>query len=330
MVEDAQKALAVGFLPVITKVADFLKTQLAKPEVIQAIKDLGSGLAGAFDKAAEFAMEIPWGAVAGAVRTIGSAAKIALDFFNQMPDWAKQILIGGFVANKLTGGAISGIVGELGKGLIKGVLGMNAAVVNINAGVVNGGGAGVPGGPTAPAAAAAGAGGFTLAALAGPIALAAGIAAPVIASLWLQEQAKGRTGPGETSASLSQNPATAGAAAAWATVAEGAREWGKGTQKTNALLDTSRTRLEKIQSGVTEAGTKTDSRIGFLVNTTRAGLSAATAATDRQAAILRAKNFSPTLNANIGVTTNVSVRSVTNGIAVSAAYTSGGQLKLGR
>jgi len=40
---------------------------------------------------------------------------------------------------------VGGIVSELGKGLIRGVLGMNAGVVNINAGVVNGGGGGVPG-----------------------------------------------------------------------------------------------------------------------------------------------------------------------------------------
>jgi hypothetical protein len=41
---------------------------------------------------------------------------------------------------------VSGIVGELGKGLIKGVLGMTAGVVNLKAGVVNGGGLGGGGG----------------------------------------------------------------------------------------------------------------------------------------------------------------------------------------
>jgi hypothetical protein len=47
------------------------------------------------------------------------------------------------------GGRVGELVGELGKGLIKGVLGMTAGVVNINAGVVNGGG-GIPGGGGGP------------------------------------------------------------------------------------------------------------------------------------------------------------------------------------
>ena len=54
-----------------------------------------------------------------------------------MPDWAQAFLIGGFAVTKLP--VIGSIVSELGKGLIKGVLGMTAGVVNIKAGVVNGG-----------------------------------------------------------------------------------------------------------------------------------------------------------------------------------------------
>jgi hypothetical protein len=58
-----------------------------------------------------------------------------------------------WISNKLSGGALGDIVGELGKGLIKGVLGMTAGVVNITAGVVKGPG-GLPGsgGPGAPVA----------------------------------------------------------------------------------------------------------------------------------------------------------------------------------
>ena len=78
------------------------------------------------------------------------------DVWAGVPDDLKKILIGGFVLNKATGGAITGIVGELAKGLIKGVLGITAGVVNINAATVNGGGA--PG-AGAPAACGVGAGG---------------------------------------------------------------------------------------------------------------------------------------------------------------------------
>jgi hypothetical protein len=145
--EDTQRALAEGFLPVIKDVAAFLRTELVKPEVKQGIKDLGKGLAGAFQAAVGFAKQIPWGAVAGAARGIAGFAKQALDLFNMMPDWAKSILIGGFVANKLTGG----LVKDLASGLIKGVLGINAGVVNVRGAVVNGlgglgGGKGGPGG----------------------------------------------------------------------------------------------------------------------------------------------------------------------------------------
>lgn len=147
--EDTQKALAEGFLPVIKEVAGFLRTQLAKPEVMQGIRDIGKGLASGFQAAVNFAREIPWDAVMGAARGIAGFAKQALDFFNMMPDWAKQLLIGGFVANKLTGGAIGSIVKELGSGLIKGVLGMTAGVVNLKAGTVIGGPAAPGGGVTA-------------------------------------------------------------------------------------------------------------------------------------------------------------------------------------
>src|SRR6185295_16470716 len=48
--EDAQKALAEGFLPVIEKVRDILSKELAKPETLNRIRDFGKGLAGGLDK----------------------------------------------------------------------------------------------------------------------------------------------------------------------------------------------------------------------------------------------------------------------------------------
>ena len=53
----------------------------------------------------------------------------------------------GWGLNKLTGGALTSIAGALASGLIKGVLGINAGVVNITAGTVTGvPGTGAPGG----------------------------------------------------------------------------------------------------------------------------------------------------------------------------------------
>ncbi len=152
--EDAKRALAEGFLPVIQRAATWLKTKLADPKVIEDIRGFGKGLAGAFDKALTFAQEIPWDSVRSAMQMAGQGAKAALGFFQAMPPWVQTAILTGWGLNKLTGGAVGSLVGQLGSGLIKGVLGMNAGVVNINAAVVNGGG--LPGGPLAPAAAGAG------------------------------------------------------------------------------------------------------------------------------------------------------------------------------
>jgi hypothetical protein len=177
--EDARKALAEGFLPVIERVATVLSKKLADPAVIADIRSFGQSVAGFFDKAVTFAEQIDWSSIGTAMKLTGQGAKAAYDLFNGMPDWVKQAALTGWGLNKLTGGALTGIVGELGKGLIKGVLGMNAGVVNINAGVVNGGGglpgSGTPGVPGAPVPAAAGgllAPGFAT--------LVAGIAVPLI------------------------------------------------------------------------------------------------------------------------------------------------------
>ena len=186
--EDAQKALAEGFLPVIQRVADWLGKKLADPRVIEDIRGFGKSLAGIFDKGVDFATKIPWGSVRDALGALGSGAKMALDAFLAMPSWVQTAVVGGWGLNKLTGGALGGIAGELGKGRIKGVLGMNAGVVNLRAGVVNGAG-GVAGG------AVGGAKGGKLGAVAGAVGkvFLVGMAAGVATELWgVKEEQTGR------------------------------------------------------------------------------------------------------------------------------------------
>ena len=169
-VEDAQRALAEGFMPVIAKAANWIKTKLADPAVITGLKDLGNSLAGMLDTGLNFAMGIPWDKVKSTMQTVGGMAKMALDAFLAMPAWVQTAVVGGWGLNKLTGGALGDIVGELGKGLIKGVLGINAGVVNIKA-------ASVVGGPTVPGTNAAPGGGGKTSLL--PALLTAGAAATV-------------------------------------------------------------------------------------------------------------------------------------------------------
>lgn len=152
--EDAQRALGEGFLPVIQKVSKLLSGELAKPSTIKNIREFGQGIASGLDSAISIARNLPWGAMGDALKVAGAGGKALLGAFQAMPPWVQTAVLTGWGLNKLTGGALGGIVGELGKGLIKGVLGMNAGVVNIKAGAVTGAGGGVAG------AAGKGAGGF--------------------------------------------------------------------------------------------------------------------------------------------------------------------------
>ena len=138
--EDAQRALAEGFMPVIMEVRDILTEELGKPGALDRIRDLGKGLAGGLRGLVDVAKGLPWGQIGDAFKLMGTGAKAALDMFTSMPPWVQTAILTGWGLNKLTGGMLGTVVGELGKGLIKGVLGMTAGVVNINAGVVNGGG----------------------------------------------------------------------------------------------------------------------------------------------------------------------------------------------
>lgn len=159
--EDAKMALAEGFLPVIERAATWLNKKLADPRVIDDIRSAGRSIAGLFDRAIAFGERVPWESVRAAMVAAGRGAQAAYGLFTALPSWVQTAVLTGWGLNKLTGGAVGGIVSELGKGLIRGVLGMNAGVVNINAGVVNGGGGGVPGaGGGAAGAAGRGAGGI--------------------------------------------------------------------------------------------------------------------------------------------------------------------------
>lgn len=140
---DAGITLGSKLLPKLTPLAERAVAFLQANE--PAIERFGDEIAGAFDKAVQFAEKIPWGAVGSGLKTAAAWAGKLMDLFASMPPQAQATIVALAGLNKLTGGAVGGIVSELGKGLIKGVLGMNAGVVNINAGVVNGAGRGVPG-----------------------------------------------------------------------------------------------------------------------------------------------------------------------------------------
>jgi hypothetical protein len=131
---DTGAVIGTALLPQMQKVALRINDLVAakQPEIEAIAKELPA----VFDEAIKFAEDIPWDTIQQTFVLMGQGAKAALSMFNSLPPWLKTAVITGWGVNKLTGGLVS----ELGKGLIKGVLGMNAGVVNIKAGVVNGGG----------------------------------------------------------------------------------------------------------------------------------------------------------------------------------------------
>lgn len=133
---DAGITIGSKLLPKLTPIAErivaFLQTH--QPD----IERFGDEIARGFDKAAAFAERIPWEVVGSGLKTAATWAERLMGVFLAMPPQVQGTIVALAGLNKLTGGAVGGIVTELGKGLIKGVLGMTAGVVNINAGVVNG------------------------------------------------------------------------------------------------------------------------------------------------------------------------------------------------
>jgi hypothetical protein len=161
--ETVQQTLARAFLPVVQKVAGRLDTFLRDKAVLRRIEAFGASIAGLVNdqnigkleqigKGAAKALEdVDWKAIGSGLKLGGQGAKAIADAFVGAPPWVQAFLATGFVANKFSGGLVGTAISELGKGLIKGVLGMTAGVVNINAGTVTGGGAGgIPGAPGAP------------------------------------------------------------------------------------------------------------------------------------------------------------------------------------
>jgi TP901 family phage tail tape measure protein len=145
-VTEAGITIGSELLPVINELAKegVAWLQGHPGEVKTAAQEIGKG----FKDAVTWAKSLDWEAIANALKAGGSFAQTLVGAFMAAPPWLQEFLAVGFVANKFSGGAVGDIVGALGKGLIKGILSMNAGIVNINAGVVNGGGG--PGGGSRP------------------------------------------------------------------------------------------------------------------------------------------------------------------------------------
>jgi hypothetical protein len=228
--EHARMALAKGFLPVITRIADKLTTMMGDKKVMAGIEEFGAGLAGAFDKAVTFAEKVPWSTIGESLRIAGTGARALFEAFTSMPAWVQAAVISGWGLNKLTGGAVGSLVGQLAGGLVKGVLGIQAGVVNVTGGVVNGPGGALPGGGKTP-------GGGLLPAL-GTAGIIGATAAAIAAAAYVAFRVTDATllnpkGGGEETIATNRNPNNV-VNATWATIAENMRN---GYRETTAAVD---------------------------------------------------------------------------------------------
>ena len=359
--EEATQALARGLLPVITEVADVITEELSKPGTMAAIEDFGKGLAGALREGVKWARQLPWDSIVGGLKAAAGFAKGLIDAFTSMPPQVQAAIIALAGLNKLSGGAITGIVGELGKGLIKGVLGMTAGIVNINAATVRGPGMG-GGGNVIPKAAGATAAGLSSAAIASAAALGAGIALPFVMFNVIPELTKGKPGSSGPTLETNTNPAFATTAVLNSlaqsmtatqratigvqqrvsdvsadirngfTVQESAIKNGFTTLATGATAT-----KEAIRNGFNVAATKTAtlasttragdertvSRLASMDSATRSGLAGVKTAANSTASAIRGKRWQITVP--VTVNNAVSVRAVTNGQTTVARYTGGTQ-----
>jgi hypothetical protein len=171
--ENIRATIGTALLPQVAAVAERLNQ--AVTDNLPAIEGFAAKLPGIFEKLLTIVENLPWGAIGSAFQLMGTGAEAALTAFAGAPSWLQTAVLTGWGLNKLTGGALGSIVSQLAGGLVKGVLGMNAGVVNINAATVNGGG-GLPGG------AAGGAGGLLRGAATGA-AVGLGVGAAAIAAV---------------------------------------------------------------------------------------------------------------------------------------------------
>lgn len=190
-VRDAAIEIGTALLPEMTDLAStgvgWLTTHRAD------IRGFAQDFAGAFREGISWLTSLDWSQITNTLSGLGGIGKGLLEAFLGMPPWVQTAVLTGWGLNKLSGGALGSLIGALGVGIIKGVLNMNAGVVNINAArVVGPGGPGVPGGPGG------GGGKFPFLPVAGaltiPLALSSGDASAQTQAMMLAQRLKGGEG----------------------------------------------------------------------------------------------------------------------------------------
>lgn len=121
-------------------IQDFADSLREMVDAVTTKEDIAAKLQDALD----FLDTIDWSAIGAGLSITGQAAKLAVDAFNHMPKELQQALITLIAANKLTGGFVSGFVGDLVGVALRSLTTVNAVNVTVIGQNVTGGDKGPP------------------------------------------------------------------------------------------------------------------------------------------------------------------------------------------
>jgi TP901 family phage tail tape measure protein len=109
-------ALLPKLVPLVAKFNEFVTGNQA------GIKQFGTDFAGAFEKAAGWVQRLDFAAIVASLKLAGTFAKGVISAFLAAPQWLQAAVVSGWGLNKLTGGALGSIFGDLTKTALSGFL----------------------------------------------------------------------------------------------------------------------------------------------------------------------------------------------------------------
>ncbi len=128
------------------KIASFAEKVGDLVDSVTTDENISAGIEGALG----FLRSMPWSAIGEGLRITGEAAKTAVSAFQSLDPGIQKTLIGVLAANKLTGGLVTSVLGDLAGVALRSLTTINAANVTVVAGNVTGTGTGGTGGTGAP------------------------------------------------------------------------------------------------------------------------------------------------------------------------------------
>lgn len=134
-VQDAAITIGTELLPVFGDLAEEATGWLQghQGEIQQFAQELAAGMR----DAVTWAKSLDWDAIADSLKAGAGAVKGIVEAFINLPAPIRDLLVGGFVANKFTGGAVMDAAGAILKASFKSMF-VTAGVVNVNGGVAGG------------------------------------------------------------------------------------------------------------------------------------------------------------------------------------------------